>query len=121
MSNYNTTLQSNNTDLQAILNTINELPETGGIELPSIANEGLPDDLVSGKELINSSGNIVIGTNPYEKVATDTEVNTQADLITQIMTALESKTGFNTIYIGSSIPTDDFGINGDIYVVRGNA
>lgn len=26
MSNYNTTLQSNNTDLQAILNTINELP-----------------------------------------------------------------------------------------------
>ena len=25
--NYNTTLQSNNTDLQAILNTINELPE----------------------------------------------------------------------------------------------
>ena len=29
MSNYNTTLQSNNTDLQAILNTINELPEAG--------------------------------------------------------------------------------------------
>ena len=27
MSSYNTTLQSNNTDLQAILNTINELPE----------------------------------------------------------------------------------------------
>ena len=27
MSNYNSTLQSNNTDLQAILNTINELPE----------------------------------------------------------------------------------------------
>ena len=27
MSNYNTTLQSNNTDLLAILNTINELPE----------------------------------------------------------------------------------------------
>lgn len=30
MSNYNTTLQSNNTDLQAILNTINELPEASG-------------------------------------------------------------------------------------------
>ena len=29
MSNYNLTLQSNNTDLQAILNTINELPEAG--------------------------------------------------------------------------------------------
>ena len=30
MSNYNTTLQSNNTDLQAILNMINELPEASG-------------------------------------------------------------------------------------------
>lgn len=29
-NNYNTTLQSNNTDLQAILSTINELPEAGG-------------------------------------------------------------------------------------------
>lgn len=26
-NNYNSSLQSNNTDLQAILNTINELPE----------------------------------------------------------------------------------------------
>lgn len=30
MSNYNTALQSNNADLQSILNTINELPEVGG-------------------------------------------------------------------------------------------
>ena len=30
MPNYNTQLQSNNTDLQAILNTINGLPEAGG-------------------------------------------------------------------------------------------
>lgn len=30
--NYNSTLQSNNTDLQAILNTINELPEAGGTD-----------------------------------------------------------------------------------------
>ena len=32
MSNYNTTLQSNNTDLQAILNLINELPEAEDLE-----------------------------------------------------------------------------------------
>ena len=31
MKNYNSTLQTNNTDLQAILNTINELPEAGGV------------------------------------------------------------------------------------------
>lgn len=30
MSNYNTSLQSNNTDLQSILDTINALPEAGG-------------------------------------------------------------------------------------------
>jgi hypothetical protein len=30
MPNYNSTLQSNNTDLQAILDTINELPSAGG-------------------------------------------------------------------------------------------
>ena len=29
MPNYNSQLQSNNTDLQAILNTINGLPEAG--------------------------------------------------------------------------------------------
>lgn len=121
MSNYNSILQSNNTDLQAILNTINELPEAGGVDLPLITNEGSPDDLVSGKELIDSNGNIVTGTNPYEKAATDAEVNTQADLISQILTVLESKVGSNTIYIGSSVPTDDFGVNGDIYIVRGDA
>lgn len=30
MINYNSILQSNNTDLQAILTAINELPEAGG-------------------------------------------------------------------------------------------
>lgn len=33
----------------------------------------------------------VAGSNPYEKTVTDTEVNTQADLISQIATALEGK------------------------------
>ena len=38
MSNYNSTLQSNNTDLQAILNTINELPEAGNSD-PVLQNK----------------------------------------------------------------------------------
>lgn len=33
----------------------------------------------------------VAGSNPYEKTATDTEINTQANLIAQITTALEGK------------------------------
>lgn len=37
MSNYNITLQSNNADLQAILNTINELPEAVEQATPEIS------------------------------------------------------------------------------------
>ena len=62
-NNYNSTLQSNNTDLQAILNTINELPEANnGVDLPTLTNEGSASDLLSGKQLIDSEGNIVEGT-----------------------------------------------------------
>jgi hypothetical protein len=64
MSNYNSTLQSNNIDLQAILNQINELPEAGGVELPALTNEGSASDLLSGKELIDGEGNVVTGTIP---------------------------------------------------------
>ena len=38
MSNYNTTLQSNNTDLQAILDTINELPQQVATPVISVNN-----------------------------------------------------------------------------------
>lgn len=40
---YNTQLQSNNTDLQAILNTINELPEAGG------GDTSMEDGLITGQ------------------------------------------------------------------------
>lgn len=63
----------------------------GGVSLPQLSNEGGPEDLVEGKELINSSGNIVVGTNPYEKVATDSEVQHQADLLSQAIEALKEK------------------------------
>ena len=106
-------------NIGSIVDLIGDIEVSSGIQLPELTNEGIEDDLVSGKELIDSSGNIVIGTNPYEKAATDAEVDTQADLIAQIMSVLDSKTGYNTIYVGSSVPTDDFGVNGDIYVVRG--
>ena len=67
-NNYNSTLQSNNTDLQAILNTINELPEVGGAILPTLTNEGNSSDLVAGKQLIDGNGNIVTGEVPIRTV-----------------------------------------------------
>jgi hypothetical protein len=121
MSNYNSTLQSNNTDLQTILNTINELPNAGGgTVLPTLTNEGSASDLLSGKQLIDSDGEVVTGTmknngsvsssidgintksvtipSGYTTGGTvsldntiDNEVNTQTNLITQITTALENK------------------------------
>lgn len=66
MPNYNSTLQSNNTDLQAILDSINTLPDAGGVELPELTNEGTASDLLSGKELIDGSGNIVAGVIPIK-------------------------------------------------------
>ena len=94
-------INQNITSLQSLLDQVNNLPDAGGVELPVLTNEGIADDLVAGKELINSEGNIVTGTNPYEKVATDTEVNTQADLIAQIKSTVDSlpeaNIGSNTI------------------------
>ena len=66
MANYNTQLQSNNTDLQTILNTINKLPNAGGsgIELPSLTNEGTASNLLNNKQLIDGNGDVIIGTMP---------------------------------------------------------
>lgn len=58
---YKTDLQSNNIDLQSILDTINTLPEAG-VQLPTLTNEGSASDLLSGKQLIDSDGNVVTGT-----------------------------------------------------------
>jgi len=49
------------------------------------------ESLVEGVIAHDKSGKSVTGTNPYEKTATDTEVASQTDLISQIVTALEGK------------------------------
>lgn len=72
MSNYNSNLQTNNTNLQSILDTINALPEAG-TDLPELTNQGTASDLLSGKELIDQDGNIVTGT-----IATKTSSNLTA-------------------------------------------
>lgn len=141
-------LNNNTTQLEALLTKVNALPEAGGIDLPTLTNEGTALDLIEGKELIDADGNIVAGTmantgpinSTMDGITTksvsvpagytsggvvslddtiDNEVSEQTDLLTQIKTMLETKVGYNTIYIGSTEPTADFGINGDIYVVRG--
>ena len=108
---YNSELQTNNINLQALLNAINALPEAG-TDLPELTNEGVAGDLVSGKELIDSHGNIVTGTNPYEKTATDSEVATQTNLLAQVVSALEGK-----VASGASLPNNISEINTGSFVV----
>lgn len=73
MSNYNSHLQSNNIDLQVILDAINELPDaSSGVELPLLTKEGSASDLLAGKELIDSDGNIITGSMPNNGDLTQT-------------------------------------------------
>lgn len=78
-------LKQNTTTIQELLNTITSLPEAG-TDLPELINEGSASDLLSGKQLIDSDGNVVDGT-----FTIDTELDTQDNLISQIQTALQNK------------------------------
>lgn len=65
---------NNTSSLEDILNTINNLPEagSGGTILPELSNEGSSADLLSGKQLINSDGEVVTGTIPIKDATTYT-------------------------------------------------
>lgn len=58
---YNSELQLNNTNLQNILDVINNLPEAENVQLPTLENPGTASDLAEGKQLIDADGNVVTG------------------------------------------------------------
>lgn len=74
MSNYKFNLQSNNSalsanniDLQSLIEQANNLPDaSSGVKLPTLVNEGAAIDLLEGKQLIDSEGNVVEGTIPHK-------------------------------------------------------
>lgn len=112
-----TTTQMNVGELKTAIDNI----ETGA-KLPTLSNQGIAANLLKGKQLINSSGNIVTGTMANNGAMTktmdgintksvsvpagytsggiisltddiDNEVDTQADLIAQISSVLDGKIG----------------------------
>ena len=50
-----------------------------------------PDSLVEGKTALDASGELITGSNPYEKSETDTEVSEQEALLDQAIAALQGK------------------------------
>ena len=111
VSDANTEISDQANVMEEILTALEGKAGGSGVELPALTNEGIASDLLSGKQLINSQNQVIIGTNPYEKSATDAEVDTQADLISQIKTALESggsgsldTSTVNILFTGSGSP-----------------
>ena len=82
MSNLN----NNTLQLEALLAKVNALPEAGGVDLPALTNEGVAEDLMLNKELIDSDGNKITGT-----FTIDNELTEQNDLISQISTLVATK------------------------------
>lgn len=58
----NKTNTTNEMTLDNIATNINKIATSGGVVLPTLINEGSASDMLSGKELIDSDGNIVTGT-----------------------------------------------------------
>lgn len=79
---------TNTSSLQAILEALQNKAAGGGNSepnLPILTNEGSASDMLFGKQLIDSDGNIVTGTFSLDK-----ELNTQDGLIAQIQAAIDS-------------------------------
>lgn len=70
-------LQSNIESLQEILQKLDSLPNgNGAVGLPALTNAGAASDLMSGKQLIDASGNIVTGTHECETAVVAAQVAT---------------------------------------------
>lgn len=82
---YNLSLQSNNAELQALIDIANALPEAGGVELPTLTTPAQASEVFLNKETIDEDGNVQVGT-----FTIDSELTTQNNLIAQIQSAVDN-------------------------------
>lgn len=85
MSNFNTNLQTNNTDLQSILDIINTLPEAGSGGTDTSDATATAAEIFEGETAYTATGKVT-GTFTIEE-----ELTEQEDLIFQIATLVEKK------------------------------
>ena len=85
-------LKSNTTNLQSILDTINNLPEAGGINLPELTTPASTSDIMEGKEAIDADGNKLTGTLPTVTQPTPSITVNSSGLITA--SATQSTSGY---------------------------
>lgn len=90
-------LKQNTTTIQNLLNTINSLPEAGGVDLPELPNPAINDDVFLGKEYIDEDGTKQVGA-----FTIASELAEQHDIIGQITNALNGKLINNTNFKGIS-------------------
>lgn len=79
----------------------------GAVSIMDISDSTVTKDtLVEGSTAYGADGEKLIGTNPYKKVETDQEVDTQATLISEILETLAGKTAGGGTSDGITIPTE---------------
>ncbi len=85
----------------------------GGIELPELLTPATEDEVFLNQEYIDANGIKRKGI-----FTIDAELDTQDDLIAQLQVLVAQKATFNTVYISTTAPTNDMGVDGDLCIVR---
>lgn len=90
----------------------------GAVTLIDITDSTVTSDkLVQGAAAYNKAGEKIEGSNPYELEATNTEVQTQTDLIEQIQDALKNKASGGTTEIWTLTLEDGSEIQKEVVIV----